>query len=244
MKIEVWSDFVCPFCYIGKRKLEHAMEKFPSKDRIVVYYKSYQLDPNAKHIPGKDFYETFSELKGIPLEQVTAMNNQVAQQATKVGLTYNFDTMKYCNTFDAHRVAKLAEEKGKNKEITERFLHAYFTQSRLLSDHDTLIELAGEVGLDKNEVKDVLESNRFSKDVREDINVAQQIGVQGVPFFVFNEKFAVSGAQPEEVFSEVLEKVWEEENKKPVLESLNPSKSKTSKSKTSYCTDDGCEIKE
>lgn len=237
MKIEVWSDFVCPFCYIGKRRLEHALENFDNKDKVVVEYKSYQLDPNAKHIPGKDFYETFSELKGIPLEQVKTMNHQVGEQAKAVGLTYHFDTMKYANTFDAHRVAKFAEEKGKAKEITERFLHAYFTESKLMSDFETLISLAGEVGLDEEEVRDVLESNRYAKAVREDINVAHQIGVQGVPFFVFNEKYAVSGAQPEEVFTQVLNQVWEEEREKPILQTLNPSKSETS-----YCTDEGCDI--
>ncbi|RLL42071.1 DsbA family oxidoreductase [Oceanobacillus piezotolerans] len=240
MKIEVWSDFVCPFCYIGKRRLEHAMEKFSHRDNIVLEYKSYQLDPTAKHIPGKDFYQTFSELKGLPLNQVKAMNGQVGEQAAAIGLTYNFDTMKYANTFDAHRAAKFAETKGKGKEITERFLYAYFTESKLMSDHDTLAELAEEVGLDKEEVKEVMESNRYAKEVREDINVAHQIGVRGVPFFVFNEKYAVSGAQPEEVFHEVLNKVWEEEKDKPIIQEIDIAKN----SETSYCTDDGCEIKE
>ncbi|RDW21057.1 disulfide bond formation protein DsbA [Oceanobacillus arenosus] len=239
MKIEVWSDFVCPFCYIGKRRLENAMKQFEHRDDIKVEYKSYQLDPTARHIPGKDFYETFSELKGIPLEQVKVMNNQVGQQAAGEGLTYNFDTMQYANTFDAHRVAKYAAKQGKGKEITERFLHAYFTESRLMSDHETLIELAVEVGLDKEEVAEILQSNDYTKAVENDITVAHQIGVQGVPFFVFNEKYAVSGAQPAEVFSEVLEKVWEEENKVQVLQSLNPKKSETS-----YCTDEGCDVKE
>ena len=118
LKIEVWSDFVCPFCYIGKRHLEHALEKFPHRDLVTIEYKSFQLDPNARHIPGKSFYETFSELKGMPLNQVIAMNKQVGEQAKKVGLTYRFDTMQYANTFDAHRVAKYAETAGKGKEIT------------------------------------------------------------------------------------------------------------------------------
>ncbi|MFC4024777.1 DsbA family protein [Oceanobacillus longus] len=237
MKIEVWSDFVCPFCYIGKRRLENAMEQFPHRESISVEYKSYQLDPTAKHIPGKGFYETFSELKGMPLEQVKTMNQQVGQQAASVGLTYNFDDMKYANTFDAHRVAKYAESQGKGKEITERFLYAYFTESELMSDNDTLIRLAGEVGLDKEEVEKVVLSDKYRNRVNEDIDTARQIGVQGVPFFVFNEKYAVSGAQPPEVFSEVLEKVWDEEKEKPVLQSLNPKKSETS-----YCTDEGCDV--
>jgi predicted DsbA family dithiol-disulfide isomerase len=237
MKIEVWSDFVCPFCYIGKRRLENAIEQFPHRENIEVVYKSYQLDPTAKHIPGKDFYETFSQLKGMPLDQVKEMNQQVGQQAASVGLTYNFDDMKYANTFDAHRVAKYAETEDKGKEVTERFLYAYFTESELMSDHETLIRLAGEVGLDKEEVEKVVNSDKYRNRVNEDIDTARQIGVQGVPFFVFNEKYAVSGAQPPEVFSEVLEKVWEEEAEKPVLQSLNPKKSETS-----FCTDEGCDV--
>lgn len=238
MKIEVWSDFVCPFCYIGKRRLENAMNDFSNRDAITVEYKSYQLDPTAEYVPGESFYETFSNKKGMPIDQVKAMNQQLKQQAEEVGLDYNFDDMKHANTFDAHRVAKLAAEQGKGKEMTERLLYAYFTESRLISDHATLVELAEEVGLSKEDVEHVLTENNYTKAVQADIDIAQQIGVQGVPFFVFNEKYAVSGAQPPEVFSEVLEKVWEEENEKPVLQSLDPKKSKTS-----YCTDEGCETK-
>lgn len=235
MKIEVWSDFVCPFCYIGKRKLEHALEEFPQKDNVNVQYRSYQLDPDAQHDPDLDFYQTFSKLKGMPVEKAKKMNEQVGKQAEEVGLTYHFDTMKYPNTFDAHRVAKYAQKQGKGNEITERFLYAHFTESKLLSDYETLAALAAEFGLDQDEVMEVLESQKHAKDVREDIETARQIGVQGVPFFVFNEKYAVSGAQPKEVFTEVLEKVWGEEKEKPVLTSLNPEQSKTS-----YCTDEGC----
>lgn len=237
MKIEIWSDFVCPFCYIGKRKLEHAMEEFPNRDKITVEYKSYQLDPQARYDPDLNYYETFSKLKGIPVEQAKMMNEQIGKQAAQIGLTYNFDTMKYPNTFDAHRVAKYAQKHGKGKEVTERFLYAHFTESKLLSDKETLIELAGELGLAKDEVREVLETQKYAKNVQEDIETARQIGVQGVPFFVFNEKYAVSGAQPKDAFLQVLEKVWEEEKEKPVLQSLNPTQSKTS-----YCTDEGCNI--
>jgi len=237
VKIEIWSDFVCPFCYIGKRKLEHAMEEFPNRDKITVEYKSYQLDPQARYDPDLNYYETFSKLKGIPVEQAKMMNEQIGKQAAQIGLTYNFDTMKYPNTFDAHRVAKYAQKHGKGKEVTERFLYAHFTESKLLSDKETLIELAGELGLAKDEVREVLETQKYAKNVQEDIETARQIGVQGVPFFVFNEKYAVSGAQPKDAFLQVLEKVWEEEKEKPVLQSLNPTQSKTS-----YCTDEGCNI--
>ena len=210
MKIEVWSDFVCPFCYIGKRHLEKALEQFPHRDEVTVEFKSYQLDSEVEYDPETNFYETFSKLKGMPLDQVKEMNEQVRQIAAQVGLTYHFDTMKYANTFDAHRVAQFAEEQGKGKEITERFLHAYFTESELLSDHETLIKLANEVGLEKEVVKEVLEQNKYSQEVQNDIELARQIGVQGVPFFVFDQKYAVSGAQPIETFQQALEQTWKE----------------------------------
>ena len=214
MKIQIWSDFVCRFCYIGKRKLEKAIDQFPHNEHIQINYKSYQLDPTAKHIPGKEYTETFAQLKNIPTEQVVAINNQLTEQASLVGLTYHFDEMQYSNTFDAHQLAKYAAEQGKEKEITERLLYAYFTESKLISDHKTLIELAKEIGLNAEDVERVLQEDAYSNNMQQDIKEAHRIGVQGVPFFVFNNKFAVSGAQPIETFTNVLQKVWEEENKK------------------------------
>ncbi|WP_164214549.1 DsbA family oxidoreductase [Virgibacillus sp. YIM 98842] len=237
MKIEVWSDFVCPFCYIGKRRLEHALEKFEHNEDVNVEYKSYELDPNAEVNPGQNMHEYLASKKGMTVEQAKSMNESVGEQAKQVGLVYNFDTMQHTNTFDAHRVAKYADEQGKGKEMTERLLHAYFTESKLISDHTTLIQLAKEVGLDEESVTNLLKLDDYAIHVRADEENARKIGVQGVPFFVFNEKYAVSGAQPEEVFTEVLTKVWEEENEQPVLQSLNPKKSKTT-----YCTDEGCEV--
>ncbi|UJL46915.1 DsbA family oxidoreductase [Virgibacillus sp. NKC19-16] len=239
MKIEVWSDFVCPFCYIGKRRLEMALENFQEKDNVTVEYKSYELDPNAEEGPGQNMHEYLAANKGMSIEQAKSMNESLGEQAAEVGLTYNFDTMQHTNTFDAHRVAQYATKQDKGKELTERLLHAYFTESKLISDHETLITLAEEVGLNADEVTALLKVDNYANHVRGDEEQARQIGVQGVPFFVFNEKYAVSGAQPTEVFTEVLEQVWEEENEKPVLQSLNPKKSKTT-----YCTDEGCEVSE
>lgn len=238
MKIEVWSDFVCPFCYIGKRKMESALENFTHKNDVTIEYKSYELAPDAEKNPGMKMHELLAEKYGMTVEKAKQMNEDIGQQAAEVGLTYNFDNMQHTNTFDAHRVAKFAEKQGKGKEMTERLLHAYFIESKLISDYTTLIELAGEVGLDAGKTEDVLKSDEYAVHVRDDEEQARQIGVQGVPFFVFNEKYAVSGAQPTEAFSEVLEKVWEEENEKPALKSLNPKRSKTT-----YCSDEGCETK-
>ncbi|MFD2044293.1 DsbA family protein [Ornithinibacillus salinisoli] len=235
MKIEVWSDFVCPFCYIGKRRLELALEKFDNKDNVLVEYKSYELDPHAEKNPGKSIHELLAGKYNISVEKARSMNENVGEQAAEVGLTYHFETMQHTNTFDAHRLAKYAAKQGKGKEMTEKLLYAYFTESKLISDRTTLADLAEEVGLEKEPVLEVLETDKYANHVRNDEETATQIGVQGVPFFVFNEKYAVSGAQPPEVFSEVLEKVWEEEKEKPILQSLNPKTSKTT-----YCTDDGC----
>lgn len=239
MKIEIWSDFVCPFCYIGKRRLEAALEKFPhNAANVDITYKSFELDPNAKRNPGKSIHELLAAKFGSTVEQAKQMNGNMGAQAREIGLVYNFDEMKHTNTFDAHRVAKHANSQGKGKEMTERLLKAYFTDSKHIGDHATLTELAGEIGLEKEAVSKVLEGNDFASHVRSDENLAKQIGVQGVPFFVFNEKYAVSGAQPPHVFSEVLEKVWKEENEKPALKTWN-----TDNSETTYCTDEGCEVK-
>ena len=213
MKIEVWSDFVCPFCYIGKRTFEAALEEFPHHESVFVEYKSYELDSGKK------------------------MNANVGEQAAGVGLIYNFENMQPTNTFDAHRLAKYAASHNKGNEMTERLLKAYFIDSDLISDFPTLIRLASEVGLNAVEVEAFLQSCKHTKVVRLDQEQAEEIGVQDVPFFVFNEKYAVSGAQPAEVFTEVLEKLWEEENEQPDLQTLNPQKNKTT-----YCCDgeEGC----
>ncbi|WP_047980988.1 DsbA family oxidoreductase [Ornithinibacillus contaminans] len=239
MKVEVWSDFVCPFCYIGKRRFELALQAFDHKDNVKIEFKSYELDPNAEINPNQSIHEYLASNKGMSVEYAKQMNESVGKQAAEVGLTYNFDTMQHTNTFDAHRVLKYAETQNVGKELTEKIFRAYFTDSELISDHATLVRLATDAGLSGDEVADLLATDRYANRVRADEEMAGQIGIQGVPFFVFNEKYAVSGAQPKEVFAEVLEKVWEEESAKPTLQSLNPNDSKTS-----YCTDDGCEVNE
>lgn len=238
MKIEIWSDFVCPFCYIGKRRLEKALSQFKHSDQVNIEYKSYQLDPNAEYVPGKSFYDAFAELKGITREQAVQMNQQVAEHAQLVGLSFHFDTMKYANTFDAHRIAKYAREQGKEKEFTEAVFHAYFTASQVISDSDMLVELAGQVGLDQSQVAQVLASDQYADQVRAEINKAYQLGVRGVPFFVLNDQYAISGAQSEDFFLQAIEKVWQEEQATPTLKSLQ-----LQEEEPTTCTDEGCDIK-
>ncbi len=234
MKIEVWSDYVCPFCYIGKRRLEEALASFPHRDKVEVEFKSFELDPHANYPKDASIHEILGKKYGTTFEEGKKMNDNMARQAETVGLTFNFDTAIPANTFLAHRFAKFAEIKGKAPELTERLLLAYFTESKDINDINTLVELAEEVGLNRLETEKMLQSSDFEQDVRADEEEARAIGVQGVPFFVLNRKYAISGAQPTEVFVGALEKVWEEENPKPTFTSLNGNEG-------AVCTDEGCE---
>lgn len=210
MKIEVWSDFGCPFCYIGKRRLERALESFSHRDEIELVYRSFELDPGAPKDTESSIHELLAVKYGLSLEQAKESNRNVAQQAQTEGLTYNFDTIIPTNTFDAHRLAHYAGEQGKAKEMTERLFQAYFTDSLHIGDRDTLVRLAEEVGLDGAAVREVLEQNTYADAVREDENEARRLGIRGVPFFVLHGKYAVSGAQPLEIFQGALLRAWED----------------------------------
>lgn len=204
MKIEIWSDIMCPFCYIGKRQLETALKEFPENE-FEIEWKSFQLDPSITPQPGKDVYTYLAERKGMTVEQSKEMHKGVTERAKSVGLDYNFDKAVISNSFTAHRIIQLAKTKKLGDEIEEIFFKAYFTEGRDLNDGPTLIELAEKAGLERNEILDVLQSDDlFIKEVQSDINEAQQIGVQGVPFFVFDRKYAVSGAQPVEAFVQTI----------------------------------------
>lgn len=211
MKIEIWSDFVCPFCYIGKRRLELALDKFEYKNEVKVVFRSFELDPNAKKEYSENIHELIAKKYSIPLEQAKASNNKLVNQAKELGLNYNFDDLQPTNTFDAHRLVHYAKSENKINELTERLLKAYFVDSLNLSDHEVLSKLALEIGLDVNKALSILKSDKYTSDVRADEELASNIGVTGVPFFVFNNKYAVSGAQPPELLLEVLEKVKNED---------------------------------
>ncbi|MTH18253.1 DsbA family oxidoreductase [Flavobacterium sp. LC2016-01] len=207
MKIEIWSDIMCPFCYIGKRQLETALEQFPGND-FEIEWKSFQLDPTITPQSGKDVYTFLAERKGMSLEQSREMHKSVAERAKSVGLDYNFDKAVISNSLEAHRIIHLAKKNNLGDEMEEIFFKAYFTDGRDLNDGPTLIELGEKAGLDKNEILEVLQNeNLFLNDVQHDITEAQEIGVQGVPFFVFDRKYAVSGAQPVEAFVNTINEV-------------------------------------
>ena len=212
MKITIWSDFVCPFCFIGESHLNKALDNFEHANKVEIEYKSFLLMPDAKYVPGQDYAQTFSGMKGIPLEQAKTMLNQVVEMAEASGVEINYDKAKLASTNDAHRVFQYAKENGLGNEFFKRFYTAHFTEGEVLSDRETIVRLAEEVGLNGAKVKEITEGNEYEDQVTQNISEARSVGVQGVPFFVFVDKYAVSGAQPVEVFQQVLNQVWEEEN--------------------------------
>lgn len=234
MRIDIWSDYACPFCYIGKRRLEHALSQFPDRDKVEVVFRSFQLDPNARTDETRDIHEILAAKYGMTRDKAKATNAQLAEQAQGVGLEFNFDTVQSTNTFDGHRLSHFAATKGKAPQMTERLLRAYFTDSLNLGDRKVLAELAAEVGLDQAEVTAVLESDAYRDQVNADIDAARLLNITGVPFFVFNNKYAVSGAQPGPVFTEVLDTVWAEEQNTPVLQVVGKPQSKAADA-------DGCD---
>jgi len=223
MKVEVWSDIICPFCYIGKRKFEQALEKFPGKDKVRVEWKSFLLDPHMKGEQGKNIHETLAEKKGWTKEYAQRMNEHVAEMAKQVGLNFQFDKVKPANTFTAHRLTHLAAKYGLQDQLEEKLFHAYFTDGTDIGNTEALVELAIEAGLKEQEVREVLSSDEFTDNVKANAYEAQQIGVRGVPFFVLDRKYAVSGAQPEEVFLSALETAWKEQKKEDLIPELSNS---------------------
>ena len=207
MKIEIWSDIMCPFCYIGKRQLETALAEFPDGE-FEIEWKSFQLDPTITPQSGKDVYTFLAERKGISVEQSIEMHKGVVERAKSVGLDYHFDKAIISNSLTAHRIIHLAKTKKLGDEMEEIFFKAYFTDGKDLNDAQTLVELGSKAGLDSKEVQEIIENeNLYLNDVKSDIREAQEIGVQGVPFFVFDRKYAVSGAQPVEAFVNTIREV-------------------------------------
>jgi predicted DsbA family dithiol-disulfide isomerase len=210
MKVEIWSDIMCPFCYIGKRKFESALSQFHHKDQVELIWKSYQLSPGMKTNPDKNIHQFLAEHKGLPIEEAKELNEHVTGLARQVGLTFNFDKSVVANSFNAHRFSHFAKKYHKQNEAEEKLFHTYFTDGKNIDDYNVLIRLGIELGLDPDELKISLENGSFADDVKNDIQEAHEIGVRGVPFFVFDRKYAVSGAQPVPVFLQTLEKSFAE----------------------------------
>ncbi len=230
MKVEIWSDVMCPFCYIGKRRLELALDKFEHKNEVEITFRTFQLHPDAEKNTGLSMHEVLSKKMNGTVEQAKRMNNQVALQARELGLYYDFDNLIPTNTYDSLRLSYFAKEHGKMEEMFERMMKAYFVDSLDVGDHRVLAQLAKEVGLDEGEALKVLQSDQYSENLRQDKEDGVKLGIQGVPYFIVNDKYTISGAQPPETFLSVLNQAWkEEEEKRSVAPSAN-----------AYCEDGVC----
>ncbi|GAB3645907.1 DsbA family oxidoreductase [Echinicola sediminis] len=222
MKIEIWSDIMCPFCYIGKRRLEAALEEFPHKDKVEVVWKSFLLNPEMETDTEKSIAQYLAETKGWTVEQAKEAGNQVADMAKEEGLEYDFDRVVVANGRRAHRLLQYAKLVGKGDQMKERLFKAYFTEGVNIADEMALVPLAQEVGLDEEKAKEAARSKDYDVAVNHDIYESQQLGVRGVPFFVLDQKYGVSGAQPKETFLQALETAWKTyEQEKPSLQTVS-----------------------
>lgn len=209
MQIEIWSDVMCPFCYIGKRRLEQALEQLNSEEEILITWKSFLLNPNMETDPSKSTLEYLAEEKGMALSVVKQMFTQVSNMAKEVGLKYDLDKTVVANSLKAHRFLHFALTQGKQMEAKELVFKAHFIDHKNMDDTTILLEIGATIGLDVERLKEVLGSNEFEDAVKFDIYEGHQLGVSGVPFFVFNNAYAISGAQPLPVFLETLKKASE-----------------------------------
>jgi len=201
---------MCPFCYIGKRRFEDALAQFEHKDKVQVEWKSFQLNPDLVTDTTLTTAEYLADRKGFPLDHAIELQNNVTEMAAEVGLTYNLDKAVVANSFDAHRFAHLAKQKGLGDEAEEALFKAYFTDAKNIADYEVLAQLGSSIGLDAQEVHHTLSGNKFAIDVNKDIAEAAQLGINAVPFFVMDRKYGVSGAQAVPVFLQTLEKAFDD----------------------------------
>ena len=215
MKVEIWSDIACPFCYIGKHHFEQAVEALPEGSDIEVEWKSFELDPYAQKDYEDDIYTLLANKYGQTREWAIRSAESMKQKGEDIGLDFNFDHTISTNTFDAHRLLHLAKKAGKQIEAEEALFEAYFRDGKHIGDHESLISLGKSIGLEENAIQAMLASDEFSKEVREDEAMSQQFGIRGVPYFVINRKHGISGAQPVGHFVDVLKKVLDDESVVP-----------------------------
>ncbi len=210
VKIEIWSDVACPWCYIGKRRFESALADFAHKDDVDIAWRSYQLDPSLpEHFDGTEI-EYLADRKGMPADSVANMFAQVTEQAAGEGLAYDFGSIVVANSFSAHQLIHLASSWGKGDDVKEALLSGHFEHGEDIGSREYLVRTGVAAGLNAEEINHALDSEQFADDVRADIAEAQALGVTGVPFFVIDRKYGISGAQPKELFAQALAEAWTE----------------------------------
>jgi predicted DsbA family dithiol-disulfide isomerase len=229
VRVDIWSDVVCPWCYVGKRRLEDALARFDHAADVDVVWRAFELDPSAPATYEGDNVDRLARKYGVPRAQAEAMNERVTRIADEEGLTFRLDIARPGNTLDAHRLLHLGADRGVQDVLKEQLLAAYQTRGEAIGDHDVLVRAAVAAGMDEGEVRDVLNSDRYTDEVRADENAAREIGATGVPFFVFDGRYAVSGAQPSDVLLQLLERTWSERMPVRVLAG-------------DTCGPDGCEL--
>ncbi|WP_353103362.1 DsbA family oxidoreductase [Myroides odoratus] len=234
MKVEIWSDVMCPFCYVGKKHFENALAQLPFKDKIEVEWKSFQLDPTLP-VEGasESTLDYLVKRKGMPKEQIEGMMHHLDQSGAAVGIEFRQDIAIPVNTFRAHRLIHLAQSHGKGNEMEEALFFAHFTAGKNVGDLDVLTDLATSIGLNKEEVVALLQSEEQTQEVKNDIEEAQALGISGVPFFVVDRKYGISGAQPIDTFAEALTQAYEESQPKFEMKGNQDANA---------CGPDGCEI--
>jgi predicted DsbA family dithiol-disulfide isomerase len=206
MQLEIWSDIMCPFCYMGKRRMEKALRDFAHADEVEINWRSYQLDPGLQAAPGKSIHEYLAERKGMTRDWSLRMHAQLERSAAELGLSYDFDRIVVANSFNAHRLAHFARANRLQDQVQERLFSAYFSEGRDLGDEDTLVGLGTDIGLDAAVTREVLRGGAYAEEVRRESQEAEDLGTEGVPFFVIDRRFGVTGAQPSEVLRDALEK--------------------------------------
>lgn len=212
LRLDVWSDIACPWCYVGKRRLEAALKDFPHRGAVQVVWRTFELDPSAPRVRDTrtSYAQRLSAKYGTPVAQAQGMIQRMTATAAEDGLDFRFDRIRPGNTFDAHRVLHLAHVEGRQDTVKERFLRGYMTEGEAIGEPAVLARLAVEAGLDADAVQGVLTTDQYARDVRADEARAAQLGIQGVPFFVFNGRYGVSGAQPADLLRETLDRAWAE----------------------------------
>ncbi|MBA2610123.1 MAG: DsbA family oxidoreductase [Actinobacteria bacterium] len=232
MKVEIWSDVVCPWCFVGKRQFERALERFDHADELEITWRAYELDPRAPEVREGTYAERIARKYGMEVGAARAAMSRIISVGAEAGIEFKFDSMQPGNTFNAHRLLHYAKTQGRQDAFKERLLHATFFEGQATGTHEVLAQLAVEVGLDVAGVAEVLDSELFGDDVRSDERVAQALGVTGVPFFLIDETYGIPGAQAPDVFLSILERAWGETHRTVQIVGADGQ----------VCDDEACEI--
>lgn len=235
VRVDVWSDVVCPWCYVGLANLDVALEAFPHADEVEVVLHSFQLDPEARTRSPQESIEGLARKYGTTVGAIRARQAHIVSLGAERGIDFRFDQAWSGNTFDAHRLLHLALERGVQRELKARLGRAYFTDGEKIGEADTLRKAAVDVGLDPQEVDDVLAGDAYAREVLTDIATAHQLDVTGVPFFLVDGRLALSGAQPPELLGKVLDRAWAE--RRPQVERVDEASAEAD-----ACGPDGCAI--